>query len=178
MRHNVRRLLAIAAIIAVVSIPVFAGGQDEATPDGPAEIVIWGWPAADVAFEAIMPGFEELYPDIDVTWEMTSSDGVADALTAAIAAGSGAPDISMIEINYIDQFALFGGLVDLLQEPYNAGRYQDQFVEYKWEQATTLEGDQLVAFPWDIGPATVFYRRSLFDAAGLPSDPESVTEML
>ena len=178
MRHNVRRLLAIATIMAVVGIPVFAGGQDEATPDGPAEIVIWGWPAADVAFEAIMPGFEELYPEIDVTWEMTSSDGVADALTAAIAAGSGAPDISMIEIAYIDQFALFGGLVDLLQEPYNAGRYQDQFLEYKWEQATTLEGDQLVAFPWDIGPATIFYRRSLFDAAGLPSDPDSVAEML
>ena len=178
MRHNVRRLLVIVAIIAVVAIPVFAGGQDEAVPEGPVDIVIWGWPAADVAFEAIMPGFEELYPDINVTWEMTASDAVADALTAAIAAGSGAPDISMIEINYIDQFALFGGLVDLLQEPYNAGRYQDQFVEYKWEQATTLEGDQLVAFPWDIGPATVFYRRSLFDAAGLPSDPDSVAEML
>src|SRR6056297_3483104 len=124
MRHNVRRLLVIVAIIAVVAIPVFAGGQDEAVPEGPVDIVIWGWPAADVAFEAIMPGFEELYPDINVTWEMTASDAVADALTAAIAAGSGAPDISMIEINYIDQFALFGGLVDLLQEPYNAGRYQ------------------------------------------------------
>jgi multiple sugar transport system substrate-binding protein len=84
----------------------------------------------------------------------------------------------MIEINYIDQFALFGGLVDLLEEPFNAGRYQNEFVEYKWEQATTLDGEQLIAFPWDIGPATVFYRRSLFEQAGLPSDPDSVQEML
>lgn len=179
MYHKAGRLLALAAImLALVGLPLFAGGQDEAVPEGPQEIVIWGWPAADVAFEAIMPGFQELYPEIDVTWEMTSSDAVADSLTAAIAAGSGAPDISMIEINYIDQFALFGGLVNLLEEPYNAGRYEDQFVEYKWEQATTLEGDELVAFPWDIGPATVFYRRDLFDAAGLPSDPDSVQEML
>jgi multiple sugar transport system substrate-binding protein len=166
-------------MLIVAGTAAFAGGQDEAAqPEGPQEIVIWGWPAADVAFETIMPGFQELYPEITVSWEMTSSDAVADSLTAAIAAGTGAPDISMIEINYIDQFALFGGLTDLLQEPYNAGRYEDQFVEYKWEQATTLEGDELIAFPWDIGPATVFYRRSLFDQAGLPSDPDSVAEML
>lgn len=171
------RLIGVALVLALAALPVFGGGEAEQA-QGPQEIVIWGWPAADVAFETIMPGFQEMYPEISVTWEMTSSDAVADSLTAAIAAGSGAPDISMIEINYIDQFALFGGLVDLLEEPFNAGRYQNEFVEYKWEQATTLDGEQLIAFPWDIGPATVFYRRSLFEQAGLPSDPDSVQEML
>ncbi|MFW5683796.1 MAG: ABC transporter substrate-binding protein [Spirochaetota bacterium] len=179
MHHRLGRLLAVATIMLLfVGLPVFAGGQDEAQPEGPVDIVVWGWPAADVAFESIIEGFNELYPDINVIWEMSETAAVHDSLTAAIAAGTGAPDISMIEINYIDQFALFGGLTDLLQEPFDAGRYEDQFVEYKWEQATTLEGDQLVAFPWDIGPATVFYRRDLFDAAGVPSDPESVAELL
>ncbi|HQY90621.1 extracellular solute-binding protein, partial [Caldilinea sp.] len=42
--------------------------------------------------------------------------------------------------------------------------------------ATTPDG-RLVAFPWDIGPATFFHRRDLFEQAGLPSDPESVAEL-
>jgi multiple sugar transport system substrate-binding protein len=152
--------------------------QPEA-PKPEGEITVWGWPAADKAFEAIIQGFNEEYPAIQVTWEMIPgmAGGTRDALSTALAAGSGAPDISMIEINDIDRFVLQGGLVDLLQEPYNAGRYKDDFVAYKWDQATTPDG-RLLAFPWDIGPASIFYRRDVFEKAGLPSDPESVAEML
>ncbi|MFC1960553.1 ABC transporter substrate-binding protein [Chloroflexota bacterium] len=32
--------------------------------------------------------------------------------------------------------------------------------------------------PWDVGPVVTFYRRDIFDAAGLPSDSESVSELL
>ena len=148
-------------------------------PKPTGEILIWGWPAADQAFEAIIEGFNEEYPDIQVTWEMIPgmAGGTRDALSTALAAGEGLPDISMIEINDIDRFVLQGGFVDLLQEPYNAGRYKDDFVAYKWDQAMTPDG-RLLAFPWDIGPASIFYRRDVFENAGLPSDPESVAEML
>lgn len=148
-------------------------------PKPSGDIVIWGWPAADKAFESIIAGFNEQYPDINVTWEMIPgmAGGTRDALSTALAAGEGAPDISMIEINDIDRFVLQGGLVDLLQEPYNAGKYKDDFVAYKWEQALTPDG-RLLAFPWDIGPASMFYRRDVFEKAGLPSDPESVAELL
>ena len=144
-------------------------------PEG--EILIWGWPAADIAFESLIEGFNQEYPDIKVTWEMLQSENVHDSLATALAAGAGAPDISMIEINHIDRFVIQGGLVNLLEEPYNAGKYKDDFVPYKWNQATTPDG-RLVAFPWDIGPASIFYRRDVFDKAGLPSDPESVAELL
>ena len=148
-------------------------------PKPTGEVLIWGWPAADQAFEAIIEGFNEEYPDIEVTWEMIPgmAGGTRDALSTALAAGEGLPDISMIEINDIDRFVLQGGFVDLLQEPYNAGRYKDDFVAYKWDQAMTPDG-RLLAFPWDIGPASLFYRRDVFENAGLPSDPESVAEML
>jgi multiple sugar transport system substrate-binding protein len=36
----------------------------------------------------------------------------------------------------------------------------------------------MLAFPWDIGPASMFYRRDVFEKAGLPSDPESVAKLL
>jgi multiple sugar transport system substrate-binding protein len=151
-------------------------------PEAPkpiGELTIWGWPASDKAFESIIAGFNEEYPDIKVTWEMIPgmAGGTRDALSTALAAGEGAPDISLIEINDIDRFVLQGGLADLLQEPYNAGRYQDDFVAYKWEQAMTPDG-RLLAFPWDIGPASLFYRRDVFEKAGLASDPESVAKLL
>jgi multiple sugar transport system substrate-binding protein len=143
------------------------------------EIVIWGWPAADKAFESIIADFNQEYPDIKVTWQMNPgmAAGTRDALATALAAGEGAPDIAMIEINDVGRFVMQGGLVDLLQQPFDAGRYQDQFVPYKWQQGLTPDG-RLLAFPWDIGPASMFYRRDVFEAAGLPSDPESVAELL
>jgi multiple sugar transport system substrate-binding protein len=146
-------------------------------PEG--EILVWGWPAADQAFAAIMEGFNEAYPDIQVTVQMIPgpSSGTRDALAAALAAGSGAPDISMIEINDVGRFVMQGGLVDLLQPPYDAGKYEQEFVPYKWQQGLTPDG-KLLAFPWDIGPAGLFYRRDLFEAAGLPSDPAEVAELL
>ncbi len=148
--------------------------------DEPVTITVWGWPAADLAFESIIEGFNEIYPNITVEWEMKpgQADGVRDSLTAAIAAGAGAPDVSMIEIKDIDKFVLYGGLQNLLAEPFNAGEYSDDFVEYKWNQGSSMDGEKLYAFPWDIGPASIFYRRDVFEAAGLPSDPESVEELL
>ena len=153
---------------------LMAGGGQEKKVEA-AAITIWGWPAADKAFEAIYPGFQAKYPTIKVSWEMTQGLQLfRDKLVAAIAAGTGAPDITMIEVNHIDGFVIFGGMEDLLKPPYNAGKYKKDFVAYKWRQASTPDGKKLIAFPWDIGPATVFYRRDLLDNAGLASNPESV----
>jgi ABC-type glycerol-3-phosphate transport system substrate-binding protein len=44
-------------------------------------------------------------------------------------------------------------------------------------QEGTMEG-KLYAVPWDIGPVMTFYRRDIFQAAGLSDAPEDVSEML
>jgi multiple sugar transport system substrate-binding protein len=138
---------------------------------------VWGWPAADKAYESFLADFKAEHPDIELDIQMMQTEDEHNKLLAALAAGAGAPDVGMIEINQIDKFVFKGGLVDLLQEPYNAGQYQQDMVEYKWRQGTTPDG-RLVAFPWDIGPATYFYRRDLFEEAGLPSEPEEVGELV
>ena len=87
-------------------------------------------PAACRKAESIIEAFNEEYPDIQVTWEMNPGMAAGrDALSTAWRP-RGAPDIAMIEINDIGRFVMQGGLVDLLQEPYNAGQYKDQFVPY------------------------------------------------
>jgi multiple sugar transport system substrate-binding protein len=142
-----------------------------------ADITVWGWTPWDKAFEAVMAGFNKKYPNIKVKVELMSNEDAHNKLLAALAAGDGAPDVAGIEINQIANFGTKGGLVNLLEAPYNAGSYQKDMVPYKWTQATTPDG-RLIAFPWDIGPATLFYRRDVFEKAGLPSDPDQVAALL
>ena len=149
------------------------GGQAASAAN---KIVVWGWPAADKAYESFLPDFKAAHPDIELDIQMMQTADEHNKLLAALAAGTGAPDVGMIEISYIDKFVVKGGLEDLLAAPYNAGKYQQDMVEYKWSQGTTPDG-RLVAFPWDIGPATFFYRRDLFEEAGLPSDPAEVGQL-
>ena len=171
--HTLSRVVLVVLAL-MMTCAMVAGAADK--PKG--EIVIWGWPTHDKAYEGIMKGFNEQYPDIKVTWLMQQgAGGTRDALSTSLAAGEGLPDITAIEINDIDRFVLQGGFEDLLKPPYNAGKYKDDFVAYKWAQASTPDG-RLLAIPWDIGPASMFYRRDAFEQAGLPSDPEAVAKML
>lgn len=129
------------------------------------------------AFNAVMPAWYEAHPEIGVEFDVQTFDDHHARLLSAIIAGEGVPDVAMIEIAKIFQFADLGAMVNLLDEPYNAGQYQDSFVPYKWAQATSVDG-RLVALPWDVGPQVIFYRRDLFEAAGLPTEPEEVSELL
>jgi multiple sugar transport system substrate-binding protein len=72
---------------------------------------------------------------------------------------------------------LTGAFVNLLDNPYNAGKYKKDFVGYKWDLALSPDG-KLFAFPWDIGPASIFYRRDLLDKAGVPSDPAKLAKLI
>lgn len=186
-RLGLFKLLALLVIVASLAAcaPAAAPSGGAAAPaeagaasSEPTTITVWGWPAADVAFKSFVADFEAKYPDIKLDVQMMpNSPDLHTKLLAALAAGAGAPDVTMIEINYIDKFVAKGGLVNLLDEPFTAGVYEKDMVPYKWAQATSPDG-RLVAFPWDIGPETFFYRRDLFEQAGLPSDPESVAKLV
>ncbi len=163
-------------LILVVVIFLFLGSAMVLAKEA-TTITLWGWPAADAAFESFLKDFYAKYPDIKMDIKMMPFADVHNKLLTSLAAKAGAPDISMIEINHIDKFVARGGLVNLLDPPFNAGKYREDFVPYKWRQATDPEG-RVVALPWDIGPATLFYRRDLFAKAGLPSDPDQLSKVL
>jgi multiple sugar transport system substrate-binding protein len=137
-----------------------------------------GWPSADIAFKAALPGFYEKYPNIKVEVEMADAGAYHQALQTSLAAGQGAPDVGMVEGAYIAQYRDSEALVNLLDSPYNAGRYKDDFVGLKWNQAYSSDKKRLVAFSWDIGPSTYFYRADIFKEAGLPSEPDDVAKLI
>lgn len=161
------RLLSILPIILLLGSIV--GAQDDVS----GEITIMMQEANQNVFEeTTLPGFLEMYPDLEIEWVNYAPDEVANQVALAIMGGTGAPDLAVTENRSITQLVELGGLLDLtpLIQPY-LDDINPTFLEY-----CSKEG-QIYCVPWDIGPVVTFYRRDIFDAAGLPSDPESVNEL-
>ena len=136
----------------------------EAAPK--TKIIVGCYPALDEAYAAIMPAFYKKYPNIEVEIKSLGFDDHHSTLVTALAAGEGAPDVAAVEIAYVAQFVGEGGLVNLLQPPYNAGRYKGGITPYTWAQGSADDG-RLIAMPADIAPGCAFYRRDVFEANGI-----------
>jgi multiple sugar transport system substrate-binding protein len=152
------------------------------TPDssGKITITVGGWPAMDDALNAIIPMFNEKYPDIEVIVpaNMEKAGDWHPRLQAMLVAGNGAPDVCLIEEARVGVFKDQRLLANLYDEPYNAKKYQNDFVDYKWNSAVSTDGASLAGLIWDIGPCTYFYNADIFAAAGLPVEPGEVEQYL
>ena len=153
-----------------------ASEQLKGDPDISADIVVGGWPSGDDAFKAALPGFNKLYPNINVEFQFTDTTSYHQNLATSLAAGSGAPDVAMVEGAYVAQYRNSSALEDLNE--LGAADYKDDFVSFKWDQCVSDDGKKMELIPWDIGPATLFYRTDIFEKAGLPTDPEEVDQLL
>lgn len=159
------------AMILLLSTACGGGtSPDDAAPEElEGEVTVWAWNVAAQGLEAVVPLFNETYPNIQVKVEDVGRLDVYEKTTVGLAArGAGLPDVITIESdrlpNYIAQFP--DGLANLSE--YGADEYKDKISESKWEEAT-LDGS-IYAMPWDIGPAGVFYRTDLFEEAGVNPD--------
>ena len=141
-------------------------------------IVVGGWPSADVGFKAALPGFYAAYPNIEVEIEMAETTAYQQALTTALAAGQGAPDVAMINGDWIGNYRDSPSFVNLLEPPYNAEQYRKDFAAYKWDQGYSADKKRFIGFSWDLGPATYFYRQDIFAECGLPTEPEAVAKYM
>ncbi|MBU6334800.1 MAG: extracellular solute-binding protein [Chloroflexi bacterium] len=138
------------------------------------EITFWWW---DGVGQIWADEYAKVNPKVKVNFVNTPFADAHDKLLTSFAAGSGAPDVASLEIGRIGGFTAKGGLADLKAAPFDGGSLEKDMVAYKWTQGSTPDG-RLVAMPWDIGPAGVWYRADLFEAAGYPSDPEEVEALI
>lgn len=170
-----KKLLAlILAVVLCLSIAAVACAEPNTDIEGYIEV--GGWPSGDDGFKAAMDGFNEMYPNIEVELVFTDTTAHHQSLQTSLAAGSGAPDVAMVEGAYIAQYKNSLALCDLNQ--FGAQDYADDFGPFKWNQAISDDGTRMVAIPWDLGPTLFYYRSDVFEEVGLPSDPEAVTELL
>ena len=142
-----------------------------AEPSG--KVTLWMWKAAHDTLinSGVLDKFKEEYPDVEVEVVEYAPADVYQKLPLALQAGTGAPDISLVENSHLAQIVSLGGLTDMTEW---VTPYLDKMNAYKWADAKL--DDKYYAMPWDSGPVVLYYRRDVFEAAGLPSDPESVTE--
>ena len=153
-----------------------AAAVDEKPTEISGTIEVSGWPSGDDAFEAAMAGFNEKYPNVDVELVFTDTTSHHQALQSALVAGSGATDVAMVEGAYISQYRDSVALTDL--RLLGADALADDFVDFKWEQAISSDGERLVAIPWDLGPMLYYYRTDVFEEVGLPTDPYEVADLM
>lgn len=148
---------------------------DDLTPNGyvgPPEqlhgnLDVWAWSIAAGSLEKLTPSFNERYPNVQVSVNMTGANTTILRLMLSLSSGMGAPDVSQIEIINAPRYVLTGRLADLTPV---ASQYAEQFVPASWGNCL-LDG-RVYAIPWDVGPCAVYYKRHLFARYGV--DPSTI----
>ena len=181
MRKTTRRTWALAAGVMSVSLLATAcsndgGNTDGGSTDADGKVTITVATFNDFGYtDELLAEYTEANPNVVVkqTRAAKSEDARTNLTTKLAAGGSGLADIEAIEVDWLPELVqssdAFADLTDSAVE----GRWED----WKVKAATTADG-KLIGYGTDIGPEGICYRADLFEAAGLPSDRESVKEFL
>lgn len=167
-----RRFFLILSLIVLIGIFSFA--QDEKYyPEykgEPVTLTMWAWTSNE---NYSIEEFEKVYPNIKIQWE---NFGVHyTKAQTALAAGSGLPDVLMVEYSFAPQFMDLGAF-----QPINKWLDEETFIELygeiplKW---CSMDGN-IYGTPQDSGALTYYYRKDIFDKYGLevPTTWEELAE--
>ncbi|MBX4150843.1 sugar transporter [Paenibacillus sp. LC231] len=154
------------------------GGSSEETgntkegTESTEKIELSFWSLGTTNYEDLAKEYTKEHPNITFKFQNTSDQTAHhNNLTTALSAGSGAPDIFQLEIAFMERFInnqdKFYNLYDL-----GAKDLEGNYLEWKWKQATSVDGTFQLGLPTDIGPTVVYYRTDLAEQAGLPTDPD------
>ncbi|WP_214404950.1 ABC transporter substrate-binding protein [Pseudonocardia lacus] len=157
-----RRLGAVLAAAGLLLVAACGGGEPATSPDGKVHISVWAWYPE---FAGVVDAFNASHPDIQVDWTNvgTGPDQYAK-LKTAFTAGTGAPDVAMVEFQEIPTFLILDALIDMA--PYGAAEDEALYAPWAWSQVT--DGERVHAIPVDGGPMALMYRKDLFDQHAIP----------
>ena len=118
--------------------------------------------------------YMQLHPNVTINATVAAtSDDARSAFQTAIGAGSGAYDIQAVDVDWMPY------IMD------NADKFEDltsalannDYLPWKVGMATTPD-NKILGGGTDIGPEGICYRADLLQAAGIPSDRDSVAKWL
>jgi hypothetical protein len=158
------------AIAAPIMLGLLAGAAHAQDVSG--EITIWSWDVAASSLEAVAEGFMAANPGVTVTVEDLGNGQVFDRTLAGCAAGGAdLPDVVTVENHESEIFwAQFPDCFTDLSTLGYAEDLQSQFPDFK--RAELEPNGVAYAMPWDSGPVAMFYRRDMYEAAGV--DPATI----
>lgn len=156
-----RRLLLLMGALLLMTIGQTAFAQDTLT--------VWVWDINKPIVEASIASFQEAYPDVQIeVLDLGNQNTYDRGLAGCAAGGLGMPDIYLIENNEAPVFwAQFPDCFTDLRE-LGAEDIYDLFPEFKWTELMVEE--TVYALPFDMGPTAIFYRRDMWEEAGVDVD--------
>ncbi|MHA7261616.1 ABC transporter substrate-binding protein [Arthrobacter sp. TMN-37] len=140
------------------------GGSSCEPSSGPVELAFTTWvPGMDKVVDL----WNEENPDIQVKVQTgpNGNSGTYQNFFNQLQAGN-APDLGQIEYDALPNFRVQDGLENIAACE-NVSDAEDKFVDWTWGQVTFGEDDAVYAIPQDSGPMAMFYRKDLFEQAGI-----------
>jgi multiple sugar transport system substrate-binding protein len=169
MRSLMRRRLArrnalVLVTAAMLMLSACGGGGNEESANreqGPVTLTLWSW-VPDLQQQVDM--FQRAHPNIHVKL-VNAGQGSEQytKLRTALKAGTGAPDVTQVEFQYIPSFRVTGDLIDISR--YGAADVKNDYVDWAWSQVS--DGSAVYAVPWDSGPMGLLYREDIFRKYGI-----------
>jgi multiple sugar transport system substrate-binding protein len=172
MRRTSGRLLRGLTLLSVLALGATAcGGSDDDSSGQKAvsatdiqaalkkggTVNVWAW---EPTLKTVAADFQKKYPKVKINLvSERSGDKHYTALSNAISAGKGVPDVAQVEYFALSQYALTKGLSDLA--PYGADKLAAKYTPGPWNAVS--EGDKVYGLPMDSGPMAMFYNKKVFD---------------
>ncbi|MFI5567056.1 ABC transporter substrate-binding protein [Streptomyces sp. NPDC051740] len=171
MRRNTGRLLRGIALLSAVALGATAcGGSDDDSTDKAVSasdvqaalkkggtVTVWAW---EPTLKTVAADFEKKYPKVKINLvSERSGDKHYTALSNAISAEKGVPDVAQVEYFAVNQYALGKGLTDLA--PFGADKLASAYTPGPWNAVS--EDEAVYGLPMDSGPMAMFYNKKVFD---------------
>jgi multiple sugar transport system substrate-binding protein len=173
--HRPARFVAAAAALATIAVTAACGGGASSPPAAGGSCV----PApagtkVELTFTSWVPGMQktvdlwnQTHPDIQVKYTevVGGNQGTYQAYANQIKAGQ-TGDLGMIEFANLPSFRLQNGLANIGScKPVADGI--GQYPEWTQSQISFGEPGAAYGVPQDVGPLALYYRKDLFEAAGV-----------
>lgn len=156
-----------AIAVAVAALTGCSGGgaaascQNKIVNSDAKQVTMWAWYPN---FEPVVDLFNKNHKDVQICW--TNAGAGNDEYTkfsTAIQAGSGAPDVVMLESEVVPSYIADGSIVNLSK--LGADSVKDNYSVGAWSDVS--KSGSSYAIPVDGGPVGLLYRKDLFDKYGL-----------
>jgi len=131
-----------------------------------------GQPQEQEAYKKVVKKFEEANPNVKVNVVVTAGDQYATKLQAAIA-GRKVPDVFFFNPGDLKAYANSNILLDITELAENAegvnldAIWKSGINKYRYDGEIVGQG-KLYGLPKDLGPFSLGYNKTMFEAAGIP----------
>lgn len=165
----------IAASVVIAAALVLAGCSSGSNASSENSNTFQFWAFSGINEKATVADYTKQHSDIHVKLtEVGSTEETAQALTTALASGK-VPDLVLIQGDDLPKFvAQPQNFVDL--RSLGADKIKGNYLDWIISQSTTKDGG-IIGIPTDVGGMAIAYRKDLFAAAGLPTDPAAVSKL-